>query len=218
MMKKNGFTLAEVLITLVIIGVVATLTLPALMTNTAEQQAKTALKKGISTLTDAAQMNATVKGFDYGAITSDNTSDEDTSSLWALLSTQLAVDWGKTADGKKGIVKGSTTDANNYTLFLRDGSSIHFDPKELSTTAAVKAMEDDGLPHGIRIIFDTNGAKGPNVLSNCSGETTSAEADNKTEDACKEKKNRVFKDQYGLRLRNSVVVPNGPAARYIYEN
>ena len=30
MMKKNGFTLAEVLITLAIIGVVATLTLPAL--------------------------------------------------------------------------------------------------------------------------------------------------------------------------------------------
>ena len=38
MMKKNGFTLAEVLITLAIIGVVATLTLPALMTNTQEQQ------------------------------------------------------------------------------------------------------------------------------------------------------------------------------------
>ena len=34
MMKKNGFTLAEVLITLAIIGVVATMTLPALMTNT----------------------------------------------------------------------------------------------------------------------------------------------------------------------------------------
>lgn len=45
MMKKNGFTLAEVLITLAIIGVVATLTLPALMTNTQEQQARTALKK-----------------------------------------------------------------------------------------------------------------------------------------------------------------------------
>ena len=45
MMKKHGFTLAEVLITLSIIGVVATMTLPALMTNTAEQQAKTGLKK-----------------------------------------------------------------------------------------------------------------------------------------------------------------------------
>ena len=44
-MKKRGFTLAEVLITLTIIGVVATMTLPALMTNTAETQAKTGLKK-----------------------------------------------------------------------------------------------------------------------------------------------------------------------------
>jgi prepilin-type N-terminal cleavage/methylation domain-containing protein len=60
MMKKNGFTLAEVLITLAIIGVVATMTLPALMTNTGEQQAKTGLKKGINTLTEAAQMNEAI--------------------------------------------------------------------------------------------------------------------------------------------------------------
>ena len=64
MMKKNGFTLAEVLITLAIIGVVATMTLPALMTNTGEQQAKTGLKKMVNTLTEAAQMHKTVSGFD----------------------------------------------------------------------------------------------------------------------------------------------------------
>ena len=217
-MKKNGFTLAEVLITLAIIGVVATLTLPALMINTAEQQAKTALKKGISTLTDAAQMNATVKGFDYGAITATTTNNEEDPSLWALLTTQLAVDWGQTKDGKKGLIKGTTTDSTNYTIFLRDGSAIHFNPTETSAVAAAKTMEDDGLPHGIRIIYDTNGKKGPNVLSNCKGDTTSATDDATTATACNQKKNRVFKDQYGLRLRNSVVVPNGAAARYIYEN
>ena len=64
MMKKNGFTLAEVLITLAIIGVVATITLPALMTNTQEQQSRTALKKGINTLTESAQMNQAIDGFD----------------------------------------------------------------------------------------------------------------------------------------------------------
>lgn len=218
-MKKNGFTLAEVLITLAIIGVVATLTLPALMINTAEQQAKTALKKGISTLSDAAQMNATVKGYDFGAITSSDTSDEDQPSLWALLTTQLAVDWNQTKDGKQGVIKGSTTNSNNYTIFLRDGSSISFKPSDaVMTNETAKAMEDDGLPHGIGIIYDTNGKKGPNVLSNCSGETVDATEDSTTQTACNSKKNRVFKDQYGLRLRNSIVVPNGPAARYIYEN
>ena len=75
-MKKNGFTLAEVLITLAIIGVVATLTLPALMTNTAEQQARTALKKGINTLTEAAQMNQAIDGFDYSNLKVDTKSEE----------------------------------------------------------------------------------------------------------------------------------------------
>ena len=68
MMKKQGFTLAEVLITLTIIGVIATMTLPALMTNTQEQQAKTGLKKGINTLTEAAQMNQAIGGFDYASL------------------------------------------------------------------------------------------------------------------------------------------------------
>ena len=67
-MKKNGFTLAEVLITLAIIGVVATLTLPSLMSNTQEQQAVTAFKKAMNTLNEVAQMNAAVDGFDFGGI------------------------------------------------------------------------------------------------------------------------------------------------------
>ena len=68
MMKKQGFTLAEVLITLTIIGVIATMTLPALMTNTQEQQAKTGLKKGINTLTEIAQMGQAIAGFDYASL------------------------------------------------------------------------------------------------------------------------------------------------------
>lgn len=216
-MKKNGFTLAEVLITLAIIGVVAMMTLPALMTNTAEQQAKTALKKGISTLSDAAQMNATVKGFDYGAITSTDTENEDQPSLWALLSTQLAFD-PKASGSDKGFLKGEADTTGNYTLFLRDGTSIMFDPDMTAKTSPANIIEDDGLPHGIQIIFDTNGKKGPNVLSNCAGKAMDANNDDGASSNCSEKKNRVFKDQYGLRLRNSVVIPNGAAARYIYEN
>ena len=68
MMKKNGFTLAEVLITLAIIGVVAVLTLPALNSNTQEQQARTALKKMSNTFSQAASMNVAIDGFDYAGI------------------------------------------------------------------------------------------------------------------------------------------------------
>lgn len=51
--KTNGFTLAEVLITLGIIGIVAALTLPSLITNYREKQRVTQLKKIYSTLQQA---------------------------------------------------------------------------------------------------------------------------------------------------------------------
>ena len=48
--SKNGFTLAEVLITLVIIGVVAAMTIPTMINNTKKQEYVSALKKNYSTL------------------------------------------------------------------------------------------------------------------------------------------------------------------------
>lgn len=50
---KNGFTLAEVLITLGIIGVVASLTIPTLMQNADERANVVALKKAYTTLSQA---------------------------------------------------------------------------------------------------------------------------------------------------------------------
>ncbi len=50
---KKGFTLAEVLITLAIIGVVAALTIPSVVANTQQQEFKTGLKKAVNVLNDA---------------------------------------------------------------------------------------------------------------------------------------------------------------------
>jgi len=55
-MKKNGFTLAEVLITLGIIGVVAALVMPALIANYKEKQTVVRLKKAYSVLSNAFQL------------------------------------------------------------------------------------------------------------------------------------------------------------------
>lgn len=54
-MKNNGFTLAEVLITLVIIGVIAALTIPALINKTNEQDTVTSVKKAYTILSQAYQ-------------------------------------------------------------------------------------------------------------------------------------------------------------------
>lgn len=64
MQNKSGFTLAEVLITLGIIGVVAAMTIPTLMTNTTASQFKTAYKKSLSSLKQGITMNVAMDDFD----------------------------------------------------------------------------------------------------------------------------------------------------------
>lgn len=233
-MKKNGFTLAEVLITLAIIGVVATLTLPALLTNTGEQQAKTALKKGINTLTEAAQMNNAIAGFDYSSLKSVDTKSDEEQSLYALLSSRASIDYTKSGAGSDGKATVSAVDAtgDNYVIFFRDGSALSFKASDttVSNDDAMK-IQDDNLVYGIPVLFDTNGAKGPNLVSNCKGEATMSlgkktSGDTMTTNDVKDetditkctKSNRVIKDQFGLRLRGSIVVPNGAAARWAFEN
>ena len=61
-MKKLGFTLAEVLITLVIIGVIAAMTVPTLMNNTNAQEYRSALKKAIAGLNQALTLNYALEG------------------------------------------------------------------------------------------------------------------------------------------------------------
>lgn len=61
-MKKLGFTLAEVLITLVIIGVIAAMTVPTLMNNTNAQEYRSALKKAISATNQALTLHYALEG------------------------------------------------------------------------------------------------------------------------------------------------------------
>ncbi len=57
---KKGFTLAEVLITLAIIGVVAAISIPSVIANTQQQEYKTGLKKAVSVLNSAITMTKTI--------------------------------------------------------------------------------------------------------------------------------------------------------------
>ena len=59
---KKAFTLAEVLITLAIIGVVAALTIPSVISNTQQQEFKTGLRKAVSVLNQAITMNMALDG------------------------------------------------------------------------------------------------------------------------------------------------------------
>ena len=68
MMKREGFTLAEVLITLGIIGVVAAMTIPTLISNTNGAQFKTGFKKALSTLNQMSLMNLAIEDYDLSSL------------------------------------------------------------------------------------------------------------------------------------------------------
>lgn len=242
MMKKNGFTLAEVLITLSIIGVVATMTLPALMTNTQEQQAKTGLKKAISVLSEAVQMHQAVENTDYatlakyGDVTLDATDADNKDSLATIFHNRLQLDYKLIGEGKAGITVGvgEGTARFTQTVPLRDGTAIIIPAADADFGENDKKLNTvDNLPVGFVVVYDTNGFKGPNVLSNCAGNTAGASeeitagadtnfgsAEEEANDfaTCGEKGKRVIKDQFLLRLRGTYIQPEGPAATWAFNN
>ncbi len=78
---KKGFTLAEVLITLAIIGVVAAISIPSVISNTQQQEFKTGLRKAVSVLNSAITMNMALEG----------ESPYDTSNLFGYFMRHMSV-------------------------------------------------------------------------------------------------------------------------------
>ena len=62
--KKHGFTLAEILISLLILGVIASLTIPSLIQNTQKKEEVVKIKKGLSVLNQAVAMDKALSGED----------------------------------------------------------------------------------------------------------------------------------------------------------
>ena len=62
MKRLRGFILAEVLITLAIIGVVAAISIPSVISNSQQQEFKTGLRKAVSVLNSAITMNMALDG------------------------------------------------------------------------------------------------------------------------------------------------------------
>ncbi len=78
---KKGFTLAEVLITLAIIGVVAAISIPSVISNSQQQEFKTGLRKAVSVLNSAITMNMAIDG----------ESPYDNANLYGYLMRHMAV-------------------------------------------------------------------------------------------------------------------------------
>lgn len=158
MTRKLGFTLAEVLITLGIIGVVAAMTIPSLMNQTGQAEFKTGMKKALSVLNQAVTMNVALDGNDFSSMNA--TATNVSGSLYNMFVTRMnIVNTGASTD-----IGGPFGATSNYTLFFNDGMAITF-PQSASACSGTTPC---------RLVVDVNGIKRPNQLSSQRASTTGA--------------------------------------------
>ena len=171
---RGGFTLAEVLITLGIIGVVAAMTMPTLLNSTNGAQYRTAYKKALSVLSQAVVLNVALDDFDLSQTSANATGATNDASVYALFMNRMNV--VKTADATSSddwvasnaaTVKFGKSATDNYTLFFNDGITFTF-PKDTAGCTAGNETVDESICKGV---IDVNGAKNPNKLVVCDGKT-----------------------------------------------
>ncbi len=241
MTKRFGFTLAEVLITLGIIGVVAAMTIPTLIANTNGAKFRSQFKKSISTLNQAGLMSQAQYDFDYAGTTEKCTGTvatdaghhpESVMSFCAILNGTLT---GQTYQGAVTNIKRSNNGAEEayaikttsaltkadaeayYAYTLADGSIVAFN----------KDAQGCELPIGQQLtktyiytthpeclgFIDVNGATLPNREVSCSDATKDAQ-DVTTPCAVKNDANHMT-DIFPIFFHDATVEPASAAAKYV---
>ena len=214
MTKRFGFTLAEVLITLGIIGVVAAMTMPTLMNQTQGAQYKTAYKKALSALSQAVTLNVALDEWNFAD------ADNSTYKIQDMLSSRMNVvrtetgntnlkdakgntyKIGYSAAGKlQGITAAESIGTNNVTLFFNDGIMFSFDP----TTQKNCTKAEGATANVCKGVIDVNGVKAPNRIVQCDNSDATAEK-------C-EIKNPT--DIYPVIFYDSTVLPNSTPAKAV---
>ena len=170
MKKRDGFTLAEVLITLGIIGVIAAITLPAINSNTGATRNRALLKKGLSTLNSAVMMNDARYGWNFSQVSTTQPCHEislashGSTSICALLNDALTGEYFEGTGDKIVTNVGSESGAwpsspffQKYTL--QDGIEIGLQ----GSVACTEAQKGSCFGY-----IDVNGSdRGPNAVIEC---------------------------------------------------
>lgn len=158
--KRPAFTLAEVLITLGIVGIVAAMTLPALVGNYQKKQTAMQLKKVYTILQQTTQRaEADFESLEYWNF---NTSPIAFSNLYIKPYYKIIQDYDNTtfpADYKIFCNSSNTKDCMGYGAFRNSSRFIITDGTLLAFHSYITQNSEKG---GVTIIIDINGFKKPN--------------------------------------------------------
>ena len=151
-MKKfiSAFTLAEVLITLGIIGVVASMTIPSLMQKYRKQETTARLKKFYSTMSQAimhAEADLGMKAYEWDSVTqASNNPGQSYNETYAYYNKYLAP-YIKTLKVEKGVYDTQNNINSKTKVYFPDSSTM-----EINSGWCVS------------LYYDVNGDKKPNEL------------------------------------------------------
>lgn len=173
MKNKAGFTLAEVLITLGIIGVVAAMTIPTLMQNTNEKEKISQLKKVYTNLSNAYKL-ATVYHGKPSTWTSEKTPEQTDLFLDNIVSNMKVIQRCKVGEtgcfegyykSLTGTERADILVSGHSRVVLSDGSFVGFflnSPQcQYMGSGSSAGVNKKGICGGL--IVDVNGKKGPNI-------------------------------------------------------
>ncbi|MBE7709612.1 MAG: prepilin-type N-terminal cleavage/methylation domain-containing protein [Cyanobacteria bacterium SIG32] len=207
--RREAFTLAEVLITLGIIGVVAAMTIPTLISNTNGAQFKTAYKKALSTLNQAVLMNVAMDDTDFSGMVKDG---GDGTTVEAFLGARLSTATDITDrygdaipalgnfyanDGDDTAV--TVTNAPDVVFAFADGTAFAYN----KTTDAACTKEAPCYGY-----IDVNSESGPNQVVACDSETGTDEK------ACEVSGDNI-KDIFPVKYYGQTIEPASNAARAV---
>ena len=167
--SKYAFTLAEVLIALVIIGVVSALVISPLINTYVESSIVAKVKKGLSILGQAKKLAETQNGPIESWNIGDGATAENAEQFWRYLKPHIsyAKDCGSGSNcyQSKGVYLlngGSHTDYNTdsryYKFVLSDGSVMWF-----NTFSGNCSFKYDNENLCAQFFYDVNGDKKPNT-------------------------------------------------------
>ena len=163
----RGFTLAEVLITLVIIGVIAAMTIPTLINKTNNQELVSRLKKTYSTMAQATQRIIAEEGQPRADIGGWATSNEAVFNMYKKYLSKAKECSGRysgcLSEPYKALDGSPRTfdSVNKFALVMADGAEIYI--------ADAVSEDCSSSYNGVNgscqaIIVDVNGGKKPNTL------------------------------------------------------
>lgn len=237
---KKCFTLAEVLITLGIIGIVAAMTIPTLAANIKGAQFRAKFKKSISTLNQAIRMNQAQYDFNFADLTSacnstktDNPSTDK--SICAIFNGSVkgfsmgnySVGYAcEGCDEEDKDLKEYNFDANTGNP---GGGGPFFVPTDYDPeNGGVQFILPDGVMFMIADwdlectkdksfkclgLIDVNGIEGPNKEIKCSDGTSNYAIDNPNYQDCTVS-NKLINDIFPVYFYDETVIPATNAAAY----